>query len=375
MKSTSGEHFIALDHVRAVAAFLVFAWHFTHGTSGFPVPFDYVPSVSPLCILNEGHTGVALFMTLSGYLFARLLESGTIRYKAFVWNRVLRLCPLLVVVILIVGVGKYLAGENLYEYAGSIAKGLLLPTLPNGGWSITAEFHYYLVLPLFLWMVRRSRALPLLIVAVALLLRALIYRETGEIQSLSYWSIVGRIDQFALGMVLCQFRANLAGRHLVAGATMAGFVILYVWFDLKGVFAQDLTYASSSVVWVFLPTLEGVAYAVAIAWYESTFRPSRSGLSGFIGRIGEYSYSIYLLHFFFVFQAARFVNDSIMNLSNFYVACFWSLVCFLLMMPIGHLSYRLIEAPFLKLRKVYLGEPHGGSAEGARSAMTTGPTA
>jgi len=34
MRSTTGQHFIGLDHVRAVAAFLVFAWHFSHTNSG-----------------------------------------------------------------------------------------------------------------------------------------------------------------------------------------------------------------------------------------------------------------------------------------------------------------------------------------------------
>src|SRR5271169_6463136 len=101
MRSSSGTHFIALDHVRALAAFMVFAWHFTHGLGGYPIPFDYVPALFPFSLLDEGHTGVALFMTLSGYLFAKLLDGKSINYLAFLWNRVLRLFPLLLVVILI----------------------------------------------------------------------------------------------------------------------------------------------------------------------------------------------------------------------------------------------------------------------------------
>lgn len=124
MKSTSGAHFIALDHVRALAAFCVFVWHFTHASSGYPVSFDYVPAIFPFAILDEGHTGVALFMTLSGYLFAKLLNGKTIDYKAFLWNRVLRLFPLLAVIIFVVGINKYIAGENLYLYWKAIARAL-----------------------------------------------------------------------------------------------------------------------------------------------------------------------------------------------------------------------------------------------------------
>lgn len=81
MRSSSGTHFIALDHVRAFAAFMVFTWHFTHATNGYPIPFDYVPRIFPFALLDEGHTGVALFMTLSGYLFAKLLDGKTINFS------------------------------------------------------------------------------------------------------------------------------------------------------------------------------------------------------------------------------------------------------------------------------------------------------
>ncbi len=123
MKSTTGQHFLALDHVRAMAAFMVFTWHFTHSSNGYPVPFDYVPLLFPFALLDEGHTGVALFMTLSGYLFAKLLEGKQINFVAFVWNRFLRLVPLLLVVIVIVGVKTAAEGGNLFAYARMIAGG------------------------------------------------------------------------------------------------------------------------------------------------------------------------------------------------------------------------------------------------------------
>ena len=357
MRSSSDEHFIALDHVRALAAFMVFAWHFTHAANGYPVPFEYVPALFPFSLLDEGHTGVALFMTLSGYLFAKLLDGKSIDYTAFLRNRVLRLFPLLVVVILIVGIKKFISGESIYAYAYSVARGVLYPSLPNGGWSITVEFHYYAILPLFLWMLRKSTLLPISIVVVAIALRLFIYHEKGEIQSLAYWTIIGRIDQFALGMLLYQFRAYLAHRHVLAIAIFTGFAMFYWNFDLSGGLYQNPSYPSPSPLWIFLPTIEGIAYAVGIAWYDSSFSHSTSCFSRFIGRIGEFSYSIYLLHFFVVFHAARFVNEWIMDISNFYVACLWSVVFFLLMMPAGYLSFRYIEAPFLKLRTRYIAGP------------------
>ena len=74
---------------------------------------------------------------------------------------------------------------------------------------------------------------------------------------------------------------------------------------------------------------------------------------GLIAKAGAYSYSIYLLHVFVVFGAADFINRHMMDLSNFYVACLWSLLCFAAMVPVGMLSFRYLEAPFLRLRRPY----------------------
>lgn len=353
MKSSSGDHYLALDHVRALAAFLVFTWHFTHAGHGFPVPFEYTPAFFPLALLNEGHTGVALFMTLSGYLFAKLLDGKTISYRWFLWNRALRLLPLLAIVIVVVGVQQVQAGVDPWHYVLSIAKGVVLPTLPNGGWSITVETHYYLLLPVLLYMFRRSLWLPLLALVGFVAVRYTLFLERGEIQTLAYWTIIGRADQFVLGMVMFHLRERMAGRHWLAAGVGVAFCAVFWTFDSLGGFYRIPSYPSPSLLWVVLPTIEGLAYATLIAWYDGSFSPARSGMSRFIGIIGTYSYSIYLLHFFIVFRAAEFVHHTIMDLSSFPVAVAWAGVAFLGMVPLGYLSYRFIEAPFLRLRKTY----------------------
>ena len=357
MKSSGGEHFLGLDHVRALAACLVFSWHFTHYYNGYPVAFASAPTVFPLAIFDEGHTGVGLFMTLSGYLFAKLLDGKDVHFPSFLWNRFLRLAPLMFLVLAYFGDWSDPVGELYRLFAG-----LNLSALPNGLWSVMVEFHFYLVLPLLLRGFRQFRMAGFVILAVTITLRIALYAYFGEIQSWSYWTIIGRIDQFVLGIAAFGCSDMLRGKHLIAGAVAIGFTAFYWLFDYSGGFYGMPTYPSPSLIWIILPTVEGAAYALLIAYYDRSFAPRNTGASWLIGLAGSYSYSIYLLHFFFVFTAAIFIHEHVMDISNFYLALGWALLCFIAMIPIGYLSFRFVESPFLRYRKRYIRAPEEAPA-------------
>jgi len=351
MKSSSGQYYLGLDHVRALAAFMVFSWHFIDIHQGQNAP----PPIFPLTFLTEGHTGVALFMTLSGYLFAKLLDGKDINYFSFIWNRTLRLLPLLFVVILIVGVRDYFdKGLNIVDYLQRIAKGLIFPTLPNGGWSITVEFHFYLLLPFLLFCSNRSKYSFILFLGAAIAVRYFLFvfsEQPVGFTFLSYGTIVGRVDQFILGIAAFQHRELFKNRHLLAAGIFFGFYSFFLYFDSLGGLYKN---SSAPSIWIYLTTVEGACYAALIAWYDTSFRHAPSRVSNFIALIGTYSYSIYLLHFFFFHFLAVTIERYVMDLSNIYVALIFSPVAFLVMIPLGYLSYRFIESPFLKFRTSYI---------------------
>ena len=357
MRSTSGEHYIALDHVRAFAAFLVVVWHFTHGANGFPIPFSYTPALFAVSVFDEGHTGVALFMTLSGYLFAKLLDGKRVHFPSFYWNRVLRLAPLLIVVLVAAGTIETSSGRTTWSaYGNRLVTGLWRPDyLPNGAWSITIEFQYYFLLPLFLWLQRKAAWLPILLVAGGLVGRIVVMTLTGEAQSVSYWTLLGRVDQFAFGSIAYSYRHVLERRHLVAACTAATFLMIYQWFDAAGGFyALGGQYPSTNTFWIVLPLIEGFSYALLIAWYDTSFSFKNAGLSGLVAQAGAYSYSIYLLHPFFVFWIPRLVSRDLIWLSTFLRAWAMSAVFYVGMAIIGYVSFRWIEAPFLRFRRKYV---------------------
>lgn len=357
MRSSGGQHYVGLDHLRALAAFLVFERHFLHTREGLTYPMSPGESVDlwafPLGLLYEGYAGVALFMTLSGYLFAKLLDGKTINFSAFLFNRALRLAPLLVLVMLVYGVRDYIHGRDLIAYAERLLLGFVMPTWPSGGWSIAVELHFYLLLPLLLWLSRRGVSWPTLLIVGALSLRAAVWSATGEVQSASYWTILGRLDQFVGGMLAYQLRRHFAGDHIRALVVLSLFALHYWWFGYLGGFHGMPSYPSPTPLWIFMPTIDAIGWGVLIAWYDGSFRPRASGVSGVLARIGECSYSIYLWHFFFVFAAARYVNDNLISFNSVYAGMAVAALLFVCFVPFAWASYVLFERPFLSLRRRY----------------------
>src|SRR4051812_36240031 len=186
--------------MRALAAFLVFGWHFTHGVHGSPAPYD--PGATPFFApFNEGHCGVALFMCLSGYLFAKILDGKDIVWRSFYWNRFLRLAPLLITLFVLAGVIRvYHDPSSLIPYLQFILVGLVKPPWAFGAWSVTVEIHFYLLLWVLVPLARRWTPSLFGIVVAALAVRILIYAVGGDVAYYAYWTIFGRIDQFVLGM-------------------------------------------------------------------------------------------------------------------------------------------------------------------------------
>lgn len=335
---------------------MVFIWHFTHGRHGYPSPLEGAPIWGPLVLLDEGHVGVALFMTLSGYLFAKLLDGKRVKYRFFLLNRFLRLFPLLAVVIVINAVIKSAEHGSIragYWFLLEIPRGLIYPTWPNGGWSIAVEIHFYLILPLLLCL-RRANPIHLgCLILLALAYRSYFFLTHGEVQSIAFWTILGRIDQFILGILFYSYRVYFSRNTVLILSIAAIFISIYYLFDRGGGFYQLDGYPSHSPIWVVLTLFEGVALGAFVAWYDTSFAHPIGPVSSFFSKIGEYSYSIYLLHFFFVFKMVAFIDEHILSLHNFYVAVAVSMLAFLAMFPIGFISMKFIESPFLRLRRPY----------------------
>ena len=353
MRSSSGQYYPGLDHLRALAAFLVFGWHFSHGATGHPAPFG--PSATPfLGPFNEGHCGVALFMCLSGYLFAKILDGKRVIWFGFYWNRLIRLAPLLVIVFVLRGLMTWHADPAaLDSYLLSLVVGLIRPAWPNGAWSITVEMQFYLLLWAIIPLKRRWPAALFGLLALGLTARFLIYEAGGDVAYYAYWTIIGRIDQFVLGIAAWEFRGLLRGRHVWMGVATVAFFGFYQWFVSIGGFYGT---QGARAVWIVMPTIEAAFFSFLVAYYDA-FAFSRRWYWRLVEAVGSASFSIYLLHTFVVFDLPPIIARWVPGMATWEIAEAVALVTFAALFPVAWLSYRFVEMPFLRYRTRYVGVP------------------
>ncbi len=363
----------AIDHLRAYAALLVLLFHMSFRHSN-PWPRAGNPFTAAI---YEGHTGVALFLVLSGFIFTYGSAGRAIDYKTFIWNRVLRIYPLMIALIMI-GVSAF--GDHLN--VTQVIETLLpvqnirgdVPTtylgMYNGVfWTISVECQFYLIFPfLYQQLLRRGIGGLLPLLAFIWLARWSTVLLGANPQIVSYYTILGRLDQFLIGMMAATVALRLTfDSRLLRWALPVGIVGLLTALYLFNQAGGFVTGASWRLLW---PPVEAALWALIILGYLTIFQGRHGRVSKVIAGVGAVSYSMYLLHatiitimagYGFVFQIPGWVF-----LSDFFSG---ALCVYPVVLLISTLSYHAIEKPFLGLRRKYF-EP-SSNAPPAPVAVST----
>ncbi|HEX6218469.1 MAG TPA: acyltransferase family protein, partial [Sphingomicrobium sp.] len=155
--------------------------------------------------------------------------------------------------------------------------------------------------------------------------------------------LIGRIDQFVVGMLFARWEPGKATWWLVGG-----LYLFYAAFDATGGYYGKSNWA----MWVILPTFEAFGFAALIRWYDA--RPLSGNWLKPVEAAGKYSYSIYLLHLFVIRDVANYVNDHLVKLTNIFIVLPFATAFFAVMLVAGHYTYKWVEEPFLRRRRPYL---------------------
>jgi peptidoglycan/LPS O-acetylase OafA/YrhL len=370
VESPNQSYVAGVDHLRALAALLIVGYHgfqLFSGPLALGAPFSalqpehWLHTGNPLvAVFVEGHTAVALFMVLSGFIFTRAALGRGIRYGAFVRNRLLRIYPLFVL-LLVAGACARPAAFDGGAFVQTLLLGANLPGHFDGGafsamfWAISVEFQFYLLFPFLLAFFERHgwRWLAGALV-VCLVIRAAAVLEGANARDLSYVTLVGRMDQFLVGMALARSMRERPGvwRPSILAAGVALVVAVLFGFHRLGGWPVESPW---KIGW---PLVEGVAWALFIGGYLATADRLPVTVSRLLAGIGTISYSIYLLHYLVIYQLAtrgwlwratdHGYADALLN------AAF---VAAPVILAVSALTYAVVERPFLTRRGPYLERP------------------
>lgn len=306
---------VALDGLRGVFAFLVLAYHYVTW-SALDVPpkfYEFLDRSSVFAVCGFFSISAAS-MALA---YSRRPPFSLRTFRAFLTVRFFRLAPLFYAVLaLSIAVRAYECMRDACEPAllekialnVTFLFGLAAPgktSLVVAGWSIGIEWVFYALFPLLFAIALRSRwlAVALLAASTALLwLWNVDYSQSGYPGWLDYAHFPAYLFYFAAGLLVGILRANgsIKGSDRMWWTLFAAAAAFYVLVGVPTGFRLRFDLVTT-VSWA---SALAVVTMVAAACYVDRPPPR---LSAGMRRAGDYSYSLYLLHFP-VFMATSVLN-------------------------------------------------------------------
>ena len=362
----SHEQLHGLDHLRALAIVLVFFFHYQLSLFGHP---DWVPTVSKF-----GWTGVDLFFVLSGFLISSQLFDQVRSGKPISWityglKRFFRILPAYLLVIAI-----YFCFPTFREkealpplwkfltFTQNLGLNLRSTGTFSHAWSLCVEAHFYLLIPLFVGLVRSAKRfrkaywLLALFFIGGLFIRSYCWttfylpaKETSTSfitwYKYVYYPTYNRLDGLLAGVTLAGISRFLPViwvplTNYKNVAISGGLLVLVAAYFLC---EDEQSYTASVAGFPLIAVGYGLLVAGAISPSSILFR-WHSRVTSFVARI---SYSIYLTHkgIIHVTQLLLGKVDVDMN-SNFTLAC-----CILSCSLAATVLTVFVEQPFVNLLK------------------------
>jgi len=304
-----------LTGVRGFAALWVVLYHLR---PTIKLAYPDFPSLHHF--VGAGYLGVDLFAFLSGFIISytygeKLGKWDAMATRRYLWLRFVRTYPLhlfvlFLFVILFVrdrGVGSL----AVLPYDMSFIRQLFLL---NGlgledrwawnvpSWSLSSEWFCYLCFPLFIPFINRIRSgwLALLLAGIAVLVTAFLLAQVGRPRFDAYldWGLLRIGGEFVAGCFLC--RAYRAGTFKNNYSGVIGFAAL-VYFPIQTAFS---------------PAMPVVLVVLAFALLIYTLAFSKQPLMFLFGNplsvyLGKISYSIYMVHWFYLADLSIFGFDEL----------------------------------------------------------------
>lgn len=372
---SGGGHIRSLDGVRGLAILLVLFFH-----AG---------------LLGCGWIGVQLFFVLSGFLITGILwkeraapTSRGHKFGKFWTRRALRIFPLYFGYLAALGVLYFAThyptnypafAPYLFTYTFNYTRTMAIyngPPVFSQLWSLCVEEQFYIVWPLIVLLcpARVVRSLMIVVIVLSPLIRYLLlghYLGLGVSDTTAgdalYRNTLSHMDAFFLGGLLpvlsLPSRVRRPGLVFSCALLLAVFLGFLFWTaptelgadqPLAGFYGQAVL-AHGIPIWCY--TVIDLVFASLILLVVSS--GSKFFSMGWLVRIGQVSYGIYVFHLAIWWYTAEhlvmhFHGGVLMRLGLFvpYLFVVWG---------IAEISYRMFESKFIALKDKLF--PGGGAAE------------
>ena len=368
MQSLNIQYNPRIDQLRWLAAVLVFLFHFHLEYRGLGGHGLINPWAS---LIIEGHTGVGLFFSLSGFLFMQIaLHQRQIVYADFLRNRVLRIVPLYLLIFLVatsISRDKFQPQDLLYLFASNLGMAPTSQTVITGAaWTISLEFMFYMVFP-FLARFAMERGMHYLAGWLVLLLffKAAAFTVNTNSTLMYFSTFVGRFDQFLIGMIAAMYHA----RHAAALQRSAWLVVvtgvaLVLWNTRLMHTTASFLDAPRAQFWIGWSMLESAGWSVLIVGWVSFKHRLPALIEKALNHGGKISFSFYLLHMGLLHLLAQRVGLVRPTGIGWLDAGIMVAFAYALTWALATLCYYIVEEPFLRLRRNY-----GAARHEAKTAL------
>ena len=342
-------HFKGLNSLRFFAAFAVLIFHSSQWYHhDFSSPFKM--------FLHNLPIAVDFFFILSGFLiiYLLLIEKNTthnISLKNFYIRRFLRIFPLYYLIIAITyfflqNKGETIAWEKFLYFCGNfsmIAQNGWTHAALNPLWSINIEEHFYLVIPLLIFLIpiKQLKYLFWLIIITSFSYRVYATMTIPNNWMTIYMHTFSQMDLLAIGGLLALYHFNYTFKFKLPSfiylAILFGFIVLMSLVDSK-----DYTnvYFASVKKYVFtIPLL----FLLILFVFDDNKKFNWIKNNRLLNYFGKISYGIYLYNAFIIDYL-----DKIPWLHQHYsIKIFLDVFVTLLLASI---SYEIFEKQFLKFK-------------------------
>lgn len=361
--------FHTLDALRFFAFLKVYLLHIPL-QGDFPI-FSFLKS--------GGGIGVSFFFVLSGFLITYLLifekiQKGQINLRKFFIRRSLRIYPLF---FFLVGlafilpndlkeiIGFHMIGGGydldwrysftfLENYKMLVADNFPKTTPLSVFWSLCIEEHFYITWMIMLFLVPQKRILAFLISGIFIAWTAryfdpIVWKNTMINQN----DLFTNMDYFSIGGILGWLVATKYDQvvEFIEGISSTKKYLYILSVILLVIFQSQILPEHFLLISILRPSIIAIAFTFLVAIFippNSNIRIKENSIISYLGKI---SFGLYVYHLIFIHMLFQYFLNQEILMDNWWTVAIFIGVTFGASILTSIVSFRFLEAPFLKLRE------------------------